>query len=81
MAARIVTDPKIMLGKPTVRGTRITVEQILRLLAQKLTVKEISEDFPKLAEADIKAAVEYAAKKLAKPQVQATKRLHEVLNR
>ena len=51
--AKIVTNPKIMLGKPTVAGTRITVEQILRLLAQKLTVKEIRDDLPQLKEADI----------------------------
>lgn len=70
-----------MLGKPTVAGTRITVEQIRRLLAQKLTIKDIRYDFPQLKEADIKAAVEYAAKNLAKPQKQATKRLHEVFNR
>lgn len=57
---KIITNPKIMLGKPIVAGTRITVEQILKLLAQKLTIKEILEDFPQLKEADIKAAVEYA---------------------
>lgn len=59
--AKIITDPKIMLGKPTVEGTRITVEQILTLLAQKLTIDEILEDFPQLREADIRTAVEYAA--------------------
>ena len=59
---RIVTNPKIMLGKPIVKGTRITVEQILRLLAQKLTTEEILDDFPQLTEEDIKAAVNYAAK-------------------
>ena len=53
---RIITDHKIMLGKPVVTGTRITVEQVLRLLAQKLTIKDILEDFPQLKEADIKAA-------------------------
>jgi len=70
-----MVDPNVMLGKPTVAGTRITVEQILRLLAQKLTIKEIRDDFPQLKEADIRAAVEYAAKKLAKPQEQAVKHL------
>lgn len=47
---KIIIDPKIMLGKPTVEGTRITVEQILKLLAQKLTIEEILKDFPQLAE-------------------------------
>ncbi|MBI2326774.1 DUF433 domain-containing protein [Candidatus Curtissbacteria bacterium] len=68
--AKIIIDPKIMLGKPVVAGTRITVEQILRLLAQKLTIKDILEDFPQLKEADIKTAVEYAAKRVAKTEPQ-----------
>lgn len=79
--AKIVIDPKIMLGKPTVAGTRITVEQILRLLAQKLTVKEVLEDFPQLTEADLKAAVGYAAKKVAKPEPEAIRYLHEIHHR
>ena len=78
---KIITDPKIMLGKPVVVGTRITVEQILKLLAQKLTVAEILDDFPQLKETDIKAAVEYAAKKVAKPQREAAVYLHEIHHR
>lgn len=78
---KIIINPKIMLGKPIVAGTRITVEQILKLLAQKLTIKEILEDFPQLKEADIKAAVEYAAKKVAKPEPQAVRYLHEIHHR
>lgn len=76
--AKIVTDPKIMLGKPTVAGTRITVEQILRLLAQKLTIKEILEDFPQLKEEDIRTAVKYAAGLAATPKPQAARFLHEI---
>ena len=75
---KIVADPKIMLGKPTVAGTRITVEQILRLLAQKLTIDEILEDFPQLKEKDIRSAVEYAAKSVATPKPQAARYLHEI---
>ena len=74
-------NPKIMLGKPVVGGTRITVEQILKLLAQKLTVKDILEDFPQLKEADIRAAIEYAAKKVARPKPEAVSYLHEIHNR
>lgn len=58
---KIITDSKIMLGKPTIAGTRITVEQILKLLAQKLSVEAILKDFPQLKETDIKTAVEFAA--------------------
>lgn len=79
--AKIITDSKIMLGKPIVAGTRITVEQILKLLAQKLTIKDILEDFPQLKEADIRVAVEYAAKKVAKPEPEAVAYLHEIHNR
>lgn len=75
---RIVTNPKIMLGKPTIAGTRITVEQILHLLAQKLTVRDILADFPQLKETDIKEAVKYAAKAVATPKPQAVRYLHEV---
>lgn len=79
--AKIMIDPKIMVGKPVVAGTRITVEQILHLLAQKLTIKEILDDFPQLTEADLKAAVEYAAKKVAKPEPEAVRYLHEIHHR
>lgn len=78
---RIISDSKIMLGKPTVVGTRITVEQILRLLVQKLTIKEILKDFPQLTEADIKAAVEYAAQTVANPDPKAVSYLHEISSR
>ena len=78
---KIVTDPKIMLGKPTVAGTRITVEQILTLLAQKLTIGEILNDFPQLNEEDIKAAVRYAATLAATPKLQAARFLHEIHHR
>lgn len=79
--AKIIVDPKIMLGKPVVAGTRITVEQVLRLLAQKLTIKDILADFPQLKETDIRAAVEYAAKKVAKVEPQAVSYLHEIHHR
>lgn len=78
---KIIIDPKIMLGKPVIAGTRITVEQILRLLAQKLTIKDILADFPQLKEADVKAAVEYAAKRVARVEPQAVSYFHEIHHR
>lgn len=57
---RIVVDPKIMVGKPIIKGTRIPVELILKKLVQNIDVKEILEDFPRLKEEDIKAAIKYA---------------------
>ena len=49
-----------MVGKPVIKGTRIPVGLILKKLAQKVDVKEILEDFPRLKEDDIKAALIYA---------------------
>ena len=59
---RIVVNPKIMGGKPIVKGTRITVEQVLKLLAQGLSSTEIMKDYPDLTKDDISAVLLYAAK-------------------
>ena len=66
---RIVRDPKIMLGKPTIRGTRITVEHILRKLGERMTIEEIIEDHPHLTPADIYAAQAFAADYLAEEEI------------
>ena len=66
---RIVRDPKIMLGKPTIRGTRITVEHILRKLGEGMTIDEIVEDHPHLTPADIYAAQAFAADYLAEEEI------------
>ena len=52
---RIAVNPKIMSGKPVVKGTRVTVEQILKLMAQGLVVEEILKDYPHLCREDISA--------------------------
>ncbi len=57
---RIVINPKIMVGKPVIKGTRIPVEMILKKLAQNINVKEILTDYPRLTKEDIKAAILYA---------------------
>ena len=59
--ARIVVNPGIMVGKPIIKGTRIPVDTIIRLLAQGMTQEEILEDYPNLKKEDIKAALEYGA--------------------
>jgi uncharacterized protein (DUF433 family) len=58
---RITADPAVMLGKPCVKGTRITVELILRWLSEGRTFAELLEAYPHLSEDDIKAALAYAA--------------------
>ena len=57
---RIVLDPDVMVGKPCINGTRITVELILEKLAAGLTYEEILEDHPRLTHNDILAAVAFA---------------------
>ena len=61
----IGVDPKIMLGKPTIRGTRITVELILRKLAEGATEADLLEAYPHLTSQAIHAAMAYAADTLA----------------
>jgi len=58
---RITIDPKIMVGKPTIRGLRITVDQILKALAAGINTDELLEDYPELEKEDIEAALLYAA--------------------
>ncbi len=58
---RITTNPKIMLGKPVIKGTRITVEMIIRYLSEDATIEWILEGYPHLTREDILAALAYAA--------------------
>ncbi len=58
---RIVVDPRIMAGKPVVKGTRIPVDAILQRLAEGMTVDEVLQDYPNITRDDIKAALEYGA--------------------
>jgi uncharacterized protein (DUF433 family) len=59
---RISVNPDVMVGKPTIRGLRITVEQILKALANKVKPEELLKDYPDLQAADIQAVLLYAAK-------------------
>ncbi len=58
---RIVSNPAIMRGKPTIKGTRITVELILDELGQGASVDELIRDYPQLSHADVLAALRFAA--------------------
>jgi uncharacterized protein (DUF433 family) len=60
---RIVLDPQIRFGKPTVRGTRITVGDVLSYLAAGMSEDEILADFPTLQREDIRACLAYAAER------------------
>ena len=62
--ALIISDPKIMMGKPTVAGTRITVELILEKLAAGETTDQILSEHPRLTAEGIRAAIAFAAEVL-----------------
>jgi uncharacterized protein (DUF433 family) len=68
---RISSNPNIMLGKPVVKGTRITVELILRKLGNGTSIEQLIEDHPNLIEEDIRAAQAYAADYLAGERIEA----------
>lgn len=62
---RVVINPKVMLGKPIIRGTRITVELLLRKLGEGATEDDIIEAYPHITREDIRAALAYAADTLS----------------
>ena len=63
---RISVNPEIMLGKPVIKGTRITVELIVRRLSEGMSVDELLEAYPHLSRDDIMAALSYSADVLSK---------------
>ncbi len=62
---RISQDPQVMVGKPVIRGTRIPIELIVRMLAQGIPEHDILREYPRLQPDDIRAALAYAAQVLA----------------
>jgi len=66
---RITVNPEVMVGKPTIRGLRITVEQILKALAGGVSVQDLLEDYPELEHEDIQAVLLYAAELVSEEQV------------
>ena len=70
---RITVNPDVMVGKPTIRGLRITVDQILLALAGGVTVEDLLEDYPELEREDIQSALIYASELVNEEQVFAVK--------
>jgi uncharacterized protein (DUF433 family) len=66
---RIEVNPRVMLGKPVVRGTRIPVELLLRKLSEGATESDLLEAYPGLTRDDLHAAMRYAADTLAREEV------------
>ena len=56
---RITVNPKVCMGKPTVRGMRITVEFVLKLMGNGCTIEEILQDYPELERADVYQCAAY----------------------
>lgn len=77
MKARIVRNPKIVAGKPTIAGTRITVELILNLIEHGQTIAEITDDYD-LTEDQVRAAIRYARSGLEKNYPAQTTVAHEI---
>lgn len=61
---RIVSNPRIMVGKPVIKGTRLTVEYVLNLLAHGATTAEIIEEYEGLTPEDVQACMLFAVKSL-----------------
>jgi uncharacterized protein (DUF433 family) len=66
---RIAVNPHVMAGKAVIKGTRIPVELIVRLVAQGIPEQEILQDYPRLEPEDIKAALWYAVALLNQEEV------------
>jgi uncharacterized protein (DUF433 family) len=61
---RIVLNPKVMVGKPTIKGTRLTVEYVLNLMAHGTTVEEILDEYEEVTQEDIQACLLFATRSL-----------------
>jgi uncharacterized protein (DUF433 family) len=66
---RVIADPQIMLGKPIIKGTRITVELILQKLSQKMQIEDLLISYPNLNKEDIYAALAYSADVIGKEEM------------
>jgi uncharacterized protein (DUF433 family) len=65
MHERVVINPKVMQGKPVIRGTRVPVELLLRKLGEGATVEDLLDAYPQLTRQDIQAALAYAAESIS----------------
>jgi uncharacterized protein (DUF433 family) len=66
---RITVNPKVLVGKPTIRGLRISVAQILGALAAGVPTQELLEEYPDLEPEDIQAVLLYAAELVSEERI------------
>lgn len=82
--AKIISDPKILSGKPIIAGTRISVELIMSFLSAGMSVKDILTEYSELKRTEVLAAIDYASKLVSKTKLGQTPRdmqaivLHEI---
>jgi uncharacterized protein (DUF433 family) len=68
---RIVVDPRILVGKPVIKGTRIPVSLILNLLSHGYDFARIKEAYPVLSDEDIQAAIHYTEARIEREEIKA----------
>jgi uncharacterized protein (DUF433 family) len=68
-ADRIISDQKVMLGKPVIKGTRITVELILKKLSEGTSFEELMQAYPHLTKDDILATLSYSADVISREEI------------
>ena len=66
---RIIVDPEILTGKPVIKGTRLSVEFVVDLLAQGWSEEEILRNYPRLTRQDIQACLHYASARLQSERI------------
>jgi uncharacterized protein (DUF433 family) len=66
---RITVDAEVMQGKPVIRGTRITVDRLLRKLSEGATEADLLDAYPHLAAEDVRAALAYAADAISHEEI------------
>lgn len=67
--AKIVSDPKILGGKPVIAGTRISVELIMNFLGARMSMDDILKEYPELKKAEVLAAIEYVSRLIPKTKI------------
>ena len=81
MSDLITQDPNILGGKPIIKGTRMSVESILELLASGMEIDEVLKDYPILKKKHILAAINYASKLVGKTESYIFEAAHEISRR
>ncbi len=66
---RIAVDPKVLVGKPVIKGTRLAIEFLMELLAEGWTAEQILKNYPQLKAEDIQAVLRYATEMMKEERV------------